>query len=177
MSKVKKWAVAISIAIVFNLFVNYGVATFYPEPEYSDYCNEPARAIPLKEAANCAEINVSQEMQEKCGEKKGYLAYRYDSAGCATEAYCETCNMEYDKVRKRYSGNIFVALLIAAVIALAAGVLVKKEAVSTGFLLAGLLGLIISATRYWTHLQDIYRFTLLGIVLATLVWLGYKKAK
>ncbi len=169
---------SIAIAIVFNLFVNYGVATFYHGPEYSDYCRESLRPLPLAEPKNsCAPVNASEAAQSNCSTGKGYIAYKYDSAGCATEAYCETCNIEYDKVRERYDGNVFVVLLIAAVIALAAGVLLKTEAVSTGFLLAGVLGLIIASTRYWSHLQDAYRFILLGIVLATLVWLGYKKAK
>ena len=178
-SKIKKWVIAIAIAIVFNLFVNYGVATFYPGPEYSDYCSESPRAFPLREAQNdCEPIEASQELQNECNDrKKAYIAYKYDSNGCATEAYCETCGAEYDDVRKIHDGNVFVALLIVAVIALAAGIFSKTEAVSTGFLLAGILGLLIASLRYWEHLQNIYRFALLGIVLAILIWLGYKKTK
>ncbi len=35
---IKKWALAVAIAIVFNLFVNYGLSTFYEAPKYEDYC-------------------------------------------------------------------------------------------------------------------------------------------
>ena len=41
--------------------------------------------------------------------------------------------------------------------------------------MAGVLGLVISSMRYWSHLQDVYRFTLLGVALAILIWVGYKK--
>ncbi|MAG15704.1 hypothetical protein CMO88_01440 [Candidatus Woesearchaeota archaeon] len=177
-NKIKKWVIAVAIAIVFNLFVNYGVATFYPGPEYSDYCDEFQRAQPLKIAAQeCEAIEASEELQNECTKDVGHVAYKYDSRGCATEAYCETCNVEYDAVRKVHDGNVFAALLIVAVAALAAGIMIKVEAVSTGFLLGGILGLIIASMRYWEHLQNIYRFILLGIALAVLIWLGYKKVK
>ncbi len=68
-------------------------------------------------------------------------------------------------------------LLIIAVIALAAGVMLKLESVSTGFLLAGIIGLVITATRYWNHLNNVIRLLLLGAALAVLIWLGYKKIK
>lgn len=178
MGKVKTWIVAIAIAIVFNLFVNYGVATFYPGPDYTDYCKEFQRAIPILDGkTSCPAVNVSQELQNSCDGKKGYVAYKYNGSSCPTEAYCETCNTEYDAVRKSHDGVVFVVLLIAAVLALVAGIIVKVDSVSIGMLLGGILGLIIAATRYWSHLQNTFRFILLGIVLAILVWLGYKKAK
>ena len=175
-NNIKKWIMAVAIAIVFNLFVNYGIATFYPSPEYSDYCNEP-KPMPLREPQNCTLIQTSQEAEKQCNTEKGYIAYKYDSRGCATEEYCETCGAMYNETRKKHDGNAFIVLLIAASAALLAGVLIKAEAVSTGFLIAGVLGLIIAAIRYWEHLQNPYRFALLGIVLAVLVWLGYKKVK
>lgn len=180
MSKIKKWIIA--IAIVFNLFVNYGVATFHPGPEYSDYCKgrEVYEPVPYKVVQgnmSCKAVEASQELRDGCADKKGYIGYKRDSNSCATEAYCETCNAEYEAVRKSYDGGVFVVLLIAAIIALAAGVIVKAESVSTGMLLAGILGLVIAATRYWSHMQNTFRFILLGIVLAILLWLGYKKAK
>ncbi|MBI2137162.1 hypothetical protein HYU12_01440 [Candidatus Woesearchaeota archaeon] len=176
-NKVKKWIIAVAIAIVFNLFVNYGIATFYPSPEYSDYCNEP-KSIPIRANQNdCRTILPEPEVEKQCNTEKGYIAYKYDSNGCATEAYCETCGVSYNETRKKHDGNAFIVLLIAASAALLAGILIKAEAVSTGALLAGVLGLIIATMRYWEHLQNVYRFALLGIVLAVLVWLGYKKVK
>ncbi|MBI2664089.1 hypothetical protein HYX10_01965 [Candidatus Woesearchaeota archaeon] len=177
MIDIKRWVMAAAIAIVFNLFVNYGVETFYPGPEYNDYCKEMPRPIPLKAAEDCEALQPSEELQSSCANQSGYIAYKYDSQGCPTDSYCETCSAEYDAVRKVRDGNVFAALLIIAVIALAAGIWLKAEAVSAGFLLGGILGLIIASMRYWEHLQNVYRFILLGIALAILVWLGYKKVK
>ena len=176
MNKIKLWVIAVAIAIVFNLFVNYGISTFYSGPEYTDFCDEPRPRL-VREQLDCDIVEVSEELRNSCTERKAYIGYTYDSNGCPTEAYCETCGTEYGDVRKGYDGNVFVVLLIVAVIALSLGVKLKVEAVSSGFLLAGVIGLLIASTRYWSHLQDIYRFVLLGAVLAVLIWLGYKKIK
>ena len=176
---VKKWIIAISIAIVFNMFVNYGISTFQPGPQYEDFCGENKRphTIPLEKTQDCEVVDVSSETRNACSDTKGYIAYNYDSNGCATEAYCETCSVNYDKVRKDYDSNVFIVLLLVAVASLAAGLRVRVAAVSTGFLLAGVLGILIASTRYWGHLQNLARFLLLGAVLAVLIWFGYKKVK
>lgn len=176
-NKVKKWVIAIAIALVFNLFTNYGIGTFYPGAEYEEYCSEKLDPFPLKDANDCETITASEQLQEECTEKKGYIDYNYDSSGCPAEAYCETCSAEFNEERRSYDGNVFVALLVVAIIALALGLKLKSDAVSNGLLLAGILGLLIASTSYWTHLQDVYRFLLLGVILAILIWLGYKKVK
>ena len=35
---VKKWLLAIGIAIVFTMFINYSASTFFNEPVYEKYC-------------------------------------------------------------------------------------------------------------------------------------------
>ena len=178
-NEVKKWLVAIAIALVFNLFVNYGINTFYPGPERSDFCEQDGRFAypkPAGEPYKCETVNATEDLKRNCPTEKGYIAYRnYDSNHCATEAYCETCDKEFQEVEKRHSGNVFVVLIILSIAVLVAGITLKVEAVSLGFSMAGVLGLFISSMRYWSHLQDVYRFILLGVVLAILIWVGYKK--
>ena len=67
--------------------------------------------------------------------------------------------------------------MVISVTVLVAGIILKAEAISLGFSMAGVLGLIISSMSHWNHLQDVYRFLLLGVALAVLVWVGYKKIK
>jgi uncharacterized protein (DUF983 family) len=174
-SAVKKWTLAIALAIVFNLFVNFGITTFYPAPDYNDYCGTERVPDFAKPTLDCPTITPSEQLVDNCG--KGYVAYRYDSNGCATSAYCETCGVGYNAARDKHNGAASIVLLIAAVLALAAGIGIKVESVSTGFLLAGVLGFFITATRYWGELQNVMRFLILGVTLAVLVWLGYKKIK
>ena len=176
-SGVKKWLVAIAIAIVFNLFVNYGIDTFYPGPEWDDFCEEEERFGYVK-PGECEKVNVTDDLRRNCAEQKGHVSYRnYDVNDCPTEAYCETCRNEFEGVEESHSGNVFVVLMIISITVLVAGIILKADAVSLGFSMAGVLGLIISSMRYWSHLQDVYRFLLLGVALAVLIWVGYRKIK
>jgi len=177
MSNIKKWALAISIAIVFNLFVNFGIATFYDSPEYSDFCGEDIRAFPIRAADDCKAIVPNEELRNICAEEKGKIDFKYDSKGCPIEAFCETCYREYNQVRERYDATASIILLIASMVILVAGITLKIESVSTGFLMAGVLGLLITTMRYWSQLQNVLRFLILGLALAILIWLGYKKIK
>lgn len=47
----KKFGIGLAIIIVFNLFVNYGIHTFYKSPKYEDFC-APER---LKQSLNTRE--------------------------------------------------------------------------------------------------------------------------
>ena len=60
--------------------------------------------------------------------------------------------------------------------AIIAGIVVKAEAVANGFLFGGVLSLIIAAIRNWGQLQDVFKFIILGAVLALLIWIGYRKS-
>ena len=186
MSNVKKWVLAFAIAIVLNLFINYGISVFYKAPQYNDYCKDmgggpyPVKSYPYPfpdSSKNvCKHVEASQELQNSCSEQKGYVNYKYNETGCATEAYCEMCQARFNDVNNRRSSNVFVMLVVFGVVAIIAGVLLKAESVANGFLIGGILSLIIAAIRNWGQLQDVLKLGILGVVLALLIWVGYKKS-
>lgn len=175
--KVKIWIVAIAIAIVFNMFVTYGIETFYPSPQQDQFCNLSERPVgPAPE--DCESISPDAETRSDCREKGGYVSYDHDSRGCPVAAYCETCSADFENARKKYDGIVFFVVLGISLAALFAGILItKRDAVSKGLLMAGVLGLIIASVRYAYNLPDLFRVLLLGGVLAVLIWLGYKKVR
>ncbi len=186
MISLKKWALALAIAIVLNLFVNYGISVFYKAPQYDDFCKDAARAYPYKiypaepqlqqqQQKDCQAVEVSEELQKSCSEQKGYVAFKYNSTGCATEAYCELCGKMFNDVNNKRNSNVFVILVVFGVAAIIAGMVLKAEAVANGFLIGGILSLIIAAIRNWGQLQDVFKLLILGFVLALLIWIGYKK--
>src|SRR3989338_3170618 len=186
MSAIKKWVLALAIAIVLNLFINYGISVFYETPEYNDFCPSqgpyrepyyPAKPYPDFVQQNCTPITASEEMQKSCGEQKGYLAYKYNTTGCPTEAYCETCWARFDDVNQRRNSNFFVILVVVGVATIIAGLLSRPESVANGLLIGGVLSLVIAAIRNWGQLQDLVKFVILGAVLALLIWVGYKRIK
>ncbi len=183
MSNVKKWVLAFAIAIVLNLFINYGISVFYKAPQYSDFCKDfgggpyPVKPYPYPPEQNvCKNVEANQELQNSCNEQKGYVAYKYNATGCPTEAYCEMCQARFNDVNNRRSSNVFVMLVVFGVVAIIAGVLLKAESVANGFLVGGILSLIIAAIRNWGQLQDVFKLGILGVVLALLIWVGHKKS-
>jgi hypothetical protein len=183
MANFQKWVLAIAIAVVFNIFINYGTNLFYTAPVYTDYCpNQGNSAYSILEKMgqtglqqnNCITSTVSQEIQNNCSKQKGFIAYRYNESGCATQAYCETCDRDFSNVNEARNSNIFIILLIAGIIAVFFGLIVKADAVSTGLLLGGLVSLIIAAIR-WGQLHNFAKLAIIGAVFIVLIWLGYKK--
>ncbi len=180
-SKVKQTILAISIAIVFAMFVGYGIATFYEDPEYSDYCKErpyiPRTIEKGINSSSCPEIDESSPIIKDCTEKKGYIEYDYDGNNCPVDPTCNTCYADYDKADEAYSKVVFVITLIIGLIAIIVGAILEHESVSPGVMGGGALTIFYGTLRYWGHAPDALRFTLLGVVLIVLIWLGYKKFK
>ena len=164
---IKKWTLAIGIAIIFVLFVNYGIATFYEGPDYNDYCKEDLRAMPIqKERTDCQVIEIEDEVREDC---EGNIAYEYNATGCPVSAYCNTCWKEFEAVSKPYEGNVFIILIVLGITAIILGLFLKIVSVSTGFLIGGILNVVVGSMRYWQHMHNAARFTLLGFVLVLLM--------
>lgn len=181
MSKFKQVLLAIAIALVLALFVGFGIAAFYEEPEYDDFCEDTFYERPypkpvISESANCTYREPSEELKKECKDK-GDISANYDENGCVESYYCETCEKEYRDVREKYNRNVFIVATIIGLIALIAGFVLKVTSVSAGMMGGGILTIFYGVIRYWSGLQNYGRFTVLGITLAILVWLGYKKLK
>ncbi len=180
---IKKWALAISIAIVFNLFVNYGVATFYKAPKYEEFCNfsyYPVKPVPIggvSKVPDCPEFQASDNLTSECSQTRGIIQFRYNSSGCPVDAFCDTCNARFEDSRNSYDSNIFFMLVVIGVAALIGGLLVSLQSVGTGFLLGGIISILIGTIRNWSNLTDVIRFILLGIILVVLILVGYKKVR
>ena len=151
-SNFKQKILAVGIAIIFSLFIGYGINTFYPSPEYSDFCDpfeRPLKLDPSTEDTAAQELNIQKQ---------------------------EECRNAYDAVREPYERNVFFATLILGTIAIIlGGVVLSLDSVSSGLMGGGVLTVIYGTLRYWGQLSDIFRFLILGLVLALLIWIGYKK--
>lgn len=186
MTAIKKWVLAFAIAIVLNLFINYGISVFYKAPQYNDFCTGqdryapyPAKPYPPEfTPKNCSAVPISEGLQGNCTQQKGSVTYKYNlTTGCPTEAYCETCGARLDDANQKRNSNVFLFLVVLGVLSIIAGIVLKEEAVANGFLLGGILSLVVAAARNWGQLQDVAKFAILGAVLALLIWVGYRKGK
>jgi len=176
-----KWILTFGIIIVLNLFFNFGIATFYDNPEHEDFCPDEIRSKSVNTRLECEEAGGL--WTENLGSKEYIreVAAPVPVTVRETEGWCDayyTCNKEYRGVLDFYERNVFVILVILGILSIIAGFVTSKyEAVSVGLSFGGVLSLIIGTMRYWSAMDDYLRFIVLGIALAALIWLGIKKIK
>lgn len=169
LNKWKKLALSLAILIVLNVFFNVGLDTFYPAPQYDDYCPvvEQDKTMAVYETGNA------------CNEAGGTWV---EPAGEGVTGYCDfygDCYKTYDEVMQPYNRTAFIVLTVLGVGTLLGGLLVSTlpMAVANGLLYGGVLSILIGTTRYWAFMDDYLRFIVSGVALLLLVAVGVKKLK
>ena len=174
MSLWKERLLSAGIAIVLVLFVFYGIFTFQTAPKYEDFCAE----------RNYGLFETKEECEKIEGAKwSPYIGKPYPAAEpgrIAPSGYCDVtyqCQKDFGTANSFYNRNVFFASLVAGGIALIAGFLLAVETVGNGMMFGGIVMMIYGTLRYWNDLSNAWKFVILGIVLAILVLLGYRKLK
>ena len=169
--KKKEIIISITIAIIFSLFVGYGIEVFDPTEDYNEFCPEELYDIDNEE--ECLASGGSWN-------ENGLVPVKEESFAEPTKRLCsptKECYNEHREIRTKHDKIVFIVSVIVGLTAIFTGIFLKKEAVSTGILSGGVLLIIYGTIRYWQHANDILKFILLGIVLAVLIWIGYKKLR
>ncbi|PIN73671.1 hypothetical protein COV20_05615 [Candidatus Woesearchaeota archaeon CG10_big_fil_rev_8_21_14_0_10_45_16] len=152
----KKTILSIAIALILALFIGYGIEVFDAAPD------QPRDAFFTQE--ECEQAGFSwQETPKRAVED-------------LETGYCDTYE-KYSQEAAKHNKVVFIVSIIAGLIAIILGIVLKMDAVSTGILAGGVLIILYGTIRYWQLASNILKFILLGIALAVLLWLGYKKLK
>lgn len=177
-------ALAAAIIIVLNLFINFGVRAFYKAPAYEDFCPAEKANRAYEDKAACETVGGLWYEPGSQGSPHGPYPVRPSPLKGEIEepkGWCDayfTCNKEFQEASSVYNRNVFIVLVIAGLIALMAGFLVRQSAaVSSGLIFGGVLSFIVGTVRYWSDMQEYLRFVILGIALAVLLWIGIRKLK
>ncbi len=178
-SKLKKTILGIGIALLLALFLGYTIHTAFERPDSEDFCED---IKPMIEVDYCEdyEQTIQPEFRGPVPIGKGCYCYEIDKEG---NKRCETtspeytkCWQKYDAAREKHEKNSFISLVILGLLSIfIGGVLLKVEAVSSGIMGGGVLTLLYASMRFWGSLPDYGRLLILGIALAALIWIGYKK--
>ncbi len=165
--KLKNIALAIAILILLNLFVYTGIRTFYKEPDRSKYCLD--YRVPIITEEDCVagggqwvENPVDPNVQEK----------PRPSGNCTDKPTCFTL---YEEAIKPYNRNVFIIYVVLGLITLLIGLLLKVDAVSAGLNFGAVILFFTGTVRYWSNMQEYLRFIIVGLALAIVIWMGYKK--
>jgi hypothetical protein len=170
--KKKEIIISITIAIIFALFIGYGIEVFDPTDSYNEFCPEELYDIDNEEEC-LAEGGAWNENAIPAPVKEESIVEPNKRLCSPTKE----CYNEHRVVRTKHDKIVFIVSIIVGLIAIFTGIFLKKDAVSTGILSGGVLLIIYGTMRYWQHANDILKFVMLGIVLMVLIWIGYKKLK
>ncbi len=180
---IKEYLAAIAIGILGALLIGLIVDYAYPNPEYDDFCENYARmAKPVPEGAqqtlNCPDpYFVYQEEVASCYKEKGEPRFEYNETGCQMYDYCEMCGKEFNEAQEKYARNLFFIISPIAVIGIIVGVYYTFAIVGSGFMIAGILLLIYSTARYFTHMSKLMRIIVIFVELLVVIFLAHKKLR
>ncbi|MBU1148693.1 hypothetical protein KKI23_01245 [Patescibacteria group bacterium] len=166
----KKAVLVISIVIVLNLFIGYGITTFWHSPDYEDYCTDEINSKAYSDQTTC-EAAGGKWMPG--GEVRAPDELTKPSNYCQADY---SCQKEYQATSDLYNRNFFLIEVVAGIILIVVGLFsIKAQSVSLGLSYGGLLALLVGMTRYWSGMQEYLRFIILGLALVVLIWVGVKK--
>ena len=160
----KNFIMVIGIAILFALFVGYGIEVFDPAPKNEEFCRQDL-----------------YEMQEKstCEDAGGlWQGYEGGAPAPVKGSYCSApykCYDDFSQAQAKHDKIVFIVAIIIGILGVITGVILKKDIVSAGITAGSILLILYGTIRYWQHANDTLKFILLGIALTVLIWLAYKK--
>ncbi len=167
-SSIKVIILSIAIALISVFFFTYAIQSVYPAPEYEEYCEDIKTLVDT--------INTQEKCEAIGGKWTNYKEVSIDFD--RPNGYCDkdfTCRGEFDNARDIYERNVFFVNMIIGISVFIVGFFLAIEAVSSGLMGGGVIMIFYGTIRYWGNLSDIWRTLILGISLAILIWLGYKK--
>lgn len=167
----KKLALSAAIVVALNVFLYAGIDTFYPQPKYEDFCPimvEPAKA-PETDQKSC-NLSGGDWVQPAVGGAYCNIAYK---------APDQACNTAYNDAVQPRQRNTFLVMSIFGLLALLAGMNIKKFPMSVGRGLSygGVVAMFLGTASYWGSMADYWRFIVSTIILVILIWVGMKKVQ
>ena len=187
MFDVRKVIIVGLIAVLFAIFVFSTIEAVYPSPEWDEYCdNERAYPRNVGDSSECPSVDVPQDEQQAC---EGYIDYRYDSNGCATEYFCNTCQVELSQAQDMHSQIVFYVSAVLSLIAIFVALTLPQalnnkkgkkrndvhEWVGSGLLLGGALVLIVGTFMGFGSLHAYVKPIVILAELILVIYLAYKK--
>jgi hypothetical protein len=171
MKGVKKLILGVAIALIFVFFIAYAIQSIYPGPEYEDFCGEDLPPTPVANQETCETLE---------GKWSAHEVERPIKGGESTTGWCDlefTCRGEYETIKESYERNVFFINVLVGIITVVISFFLSVGTVSAGLMGGGAILIIYGTIRYWGSLSDWLRTIMLGIALAVMIWIGYKKLR
>lgn len=170
--KFKNLMLGIGIFVVFALALFQGLETFYPTPQYDDFCDFNTKPLPMaRDGINCPNNPELDNKAQQCWASKGEFVYEYDSNGCPSGGYCDGCRIDYENALDKHSNRVFIISIIIGIIVFVAGLfLLSTEPVGSALMASGIWSVFYGVVKNWRNFSDSWRFLLLFVLLVVLIW-------
>jgi polyferredoxin len=143
-------AVGFGIALIFPMLIYYGVAAFYPRPDFQTMVTIVTRIVPSN--ATAEQRQEAEDLRRKREEQqKAYNAAAKDFA--------------------RVMVLITTPLGVAAILI---GAYISLHAIGTGLIFGGIFSVAWGYYGYWNYLDDWLRFVSLLAGFGILLFVGYR---
>jgi hypothetical protein len=165
---IKKSLTSIAIALIFVMFIGYGIEVFNDSPEHNEFCPD------------VYQINNENDCVNKGGlwGVEGGLRVPKQVNDEEINDYCyqpKSCYDNYESAQNKHDKIVFIVSIVVGLLVIIGGILIDRDSISTGLLGGAVLLLLYGTVRYWRHANDTLKFILLGVALAVLIWIAYKK--
>ncbi len=155
----KKAALSLAIVIVLNVFFNVSLETFYPSPDYYDYCPYTSEKMTTAPEEGAAELSDEADS----------LAY---------DDVIDRCYDDYNLAREERNYHAFYILGGLGLLSLVIGLAVPMvSAVSTGLMYGGILSVLIGTMGYWPDMENYEQLIVSAVALILLIGLGITKMR
>jgi uncharacterized membrane protein len=168
-----KVGVAIAIVVMYVLFVVVGTNTFLQMPQYEKIC-------PVALSAKTQPLTEESCVQEGGMWQSTAIGAPPGESVPATDGYCDFfigCQQQYEAQMEDYAPKAFTVMVIAGIVGIVVSFFIAVESISMGLLIGGVLLVLGSTVAFWSQVNDIVRFVIIGAVLAFLIALGWIKTR
>lgn len=180
MGKVKDIILGIAIAIIFALFIGFGINAFYSQPVMEKFCKGIDVNIPTD---TCPDAQIKKPISPERSFESCYCETNCSSGTCIETGKCYKTNPEYtacqkhfDDAREIYSRNIFIiAAIVGLITMLIGGFVLSHDSVSPGLMGGGFITIVYGVIIFWRYAGSKLRFIILGVVLGMLIYVAYRK--
>ena len=164
---IKNIIIGIAIIILTIFMGFYGINTFYPRPDYDDFCGDIKTQEKIETYERCEEVGGKWSVYESIG-----------PAEERAEGFCDRdyyCRQDLEDARRIRSRNVFfIALPLGIFIIVFGAFLFSLEAVGAGLMGGGVGTLIYGAGAYWPYSENWIRFVISLVGLVILIFLTYR---
>lgn len=171
--QIKNFLIGAAITFLTFSVIFTGMQTFYPSPEWNDFCGDVNPRVPrlvgdftvcTQDAQQCPDRTfVGRDPSNNC-----------EFFPCEQENKFKECQDNYETANEAYSKTLFIITLVLGIILLILGAkLFDLEAVGAGIMGGGIITIFYGSTSYWQYAGDIFRFIISIAGLIAVIYLAY----